>query len=96
MHIIKETIHTYIGASQLKNTMRKFTFALATLVLAVMFSNSTSAAPPVLAESPLGKSLGGIKPNMMFVFDTSLSMTSDKTNDAIFVFCGSFTLPIII
>ena len=83
MHIIKETIHTYISASQLKNTMRKFTFALATLVLAVMFSNSTSAAPPVLAESPLGKSLGGIKPNMMFVFDTSLSMTSDKTNDAL-------------
>ena len=74
MNINKKTISTNIAAIQIKNTMRGLIFALATLMPVALFSNSSLAAPPKLAESPLGKSSGAVKPNMMFIFDTSGSM----------------------
>jgi len=48
-----------------------------------MFPASVFSALPVLADKPLGKAAGTIKPNLMFVFDTSQSMNKSLANDTL-------------
>ena len=60
----------------------KVTLMLSLLTTA-SFSTNVLAASPVLATKPLSAASSVIKPNLMFVFDTSKSMLSHVANDSL-------------
>ena len=70
-------------ASKDKLMHPKAGLAAALLSGIVMFSAYSWAADPVLATQPLGATSNLVKPNLMFVFDTSTSMGNILTNDAL-------------
>ena len=70
--------------SQIKHVGSKQNIALALFALSTLVSVSALSDPlPVLATEPLSATAEVVKPNLMFVFDTSKSMQSDLANDAI-------------
>jgi len=73
----------WLMASKAKLRHPKAGLAAALLSGIVLFSAYSWADDPVLATQPLGASGGLVKPNLMFVFDTSASMASHLTNDAL-------------
>lgn len=68
---------------QYKHMLLKSGLTASLLVTFVVFSAGAFSAAPVLADKPLGKSSGTIKPNLMFVFDTSQSMNKKLANDTL-------------
>ncbi|MDO9205441.1 pilus assembly protein [Methylotenera sp.] len=69
--------------SQYVSTLTKA--ALTTMLLAAtgLFPASVFSAGPVLATKPLSASSAVVKPNLMFVFDTSKSMENHLANDTL-------------
>lgn len=53
------------------------------MLAGLLIANSALAAVPDLAEKPLTVSGGVVKPNLMFVMDTSASMSKDLANDTL-------------
>ncbi len=66
-----------------RNTGVKTALAAGLFASLALFSAYSLAAAPVLATKPLSASNETVKPNIMFVLDTSFSMALDSANDAL-------------
>ncbi len=68
------------------NTSYKYIAKQCTVLLTVaslLMSNLAYAAQPVLSTTPLGATAGSVKPNLMFILDSSGSMASELPNETL-------------
>ena len=69
--------------AQYQRILMKVSLTASLLATLSVFSAGVFSAAPVLADKPLGQTAGTVKPNLMFVLDTSKSTQSHVANDAL-------------